>query len=86
MAAKVGHACGKCSECGKIICRRRPADLAVCDCWIYCPFCGRKMEPYKPDTQALQFYTKENIDVVMICRYHTPPHKSKQKPVEVILS
>ncbi|MFQ6073655.1 MAG: hypothetical protein ACE5KC_00405 [Candidatus Bathyarchaeia archaeon] len=84
MATKAGWVCGVCPKCNKTLCRKRPADLAVCDCWMYCPLCGRKMEPYTPDLTP-QFYTKEDIDIVMICRYHTPPHKSTQKPVTVTL-
>lgn len=37
MAVKVGLACGVCPRCNKKIRRKRPADLAVCDCWKYCP-------------------------------------------------
>lgn len=84
MVVKVGYACGVCPKCNKTICRRRPADLAVCGCWMYCPLCGRKMQSHTPDLTP-QFYVKGDMDVVMICANHTPPYESKQKPVEVIL-
>jgi hypothetical protein len=85
MPVKVGYACGACSRCGKKICRPRPADIAVCDCWEYCPLDGKKMEPYAPDLTP-STYEKGDIDVVMVCNQHTPPYKSKQKPVEVRLT
>jgi len=47
--AKIGYAEGKCSKCGKTLRRRRPADYAVCDCYLYCPLCRKKMQPYTPD-------------------------------------
>ena len=85
MATTVGMVCGKCSQCGKEICRPRPADLAVCDCWEYCPICGRKMDTYTPDLTPSS-YESGDLDVVMVCMHHTPPYKSKLKPVEVRLS
>lgn len=81
---EVGDACGVCSKCGKEICRPRPADFAVCDCWEYCPICGRLMEPYTPDLSPGS-YEKDDIHVVRVCSYHSPPYKSKQLPVEVRL-
>jgi len=82
---EVGDACGKCSQCGKEICRPRPADLAVCDCWEYCPICGRLMESFTPDLTP-SAYESGDIDVVRVCNYHSPSYKSKLKPVEVRLS
>jgi len=82
---EVGDACGTCQKCGKEICRPRPADLAVCSCWEYCPICRRKMEPYTPDLTP-SAYEPGDVDVVMVCMHHTPPYKSKLKPVEVRLS
>ncbi|MFB0523976.1 MAG: hypothetical protein ACETVZ_00420 [Phycisphaerae bacterium] len=55
MVIKIGWTCGICPRCGKKLCRRRPADIAVCDCWENCPQdhgsgpYGTKMEPYTPD-------------------------------------
>jgi hypothetical protein len=82
---KVSQACGVCSNCGKTVCRLRPADLAVCDCWEYCPRCGKKMELFTPDLSP-QSYETGDMNVVRVCREHVPPYKSKQKPVEVRLT
>lgn len=52
---KIGAAQGTCPRCGRILSRPRPADVAVCDCWEFCPVnhgegaFGTKMEPYTPD-------------------------------------
>jgi len=56
---KVGYACGVCPKCGKKICRPRPADYAVCDCWTYCPLDGKKMEPFNPSTYTVYPYALE---------------------------
>jgi len=85
MATTVGMVCGKCSQCGKTLCRPRPTDLAVCDCDEYCPICGRRMDAYTPDLSPSS-YESGDMDVVRICTHHTPPFKSKLKPVEVRLS
>jgi hypothetical protein len=43
------------------------------------------MELFTPDLSP-QSYESGDMDVVMICREHMPPYKSKQKPVEVRLT
>jgi len=83
--AQVGYASGVCSKCGKTLFRPRPADVAICDCWEYCPLCGAKMTSYTPDLTPSTYESGE-MDIVMVCNNHTPPHKSKVKPVEVFLS
>jgi len=83
MAAKIGFAEGKCGVCGKTLRRRRPADIAVCDCYEYCPLCGAKMAPYTPDLSPTTYESGE-IDVLFQCP--SCGYKSKQKPVEVRLS
>ncbi|MDH5690053.1 MAG: hypothetical protein OEY81_01310 [Candidatus Bathyarchaeota archaeon] len=89
MVVKVGWACGVCPKCGKTICRKRPADLAVCDCWMYCPLDGKKMTPYKPDLTPSTYESDKGLDIVMWHNSpsnHEQPYYSKQKPVEVQLS
>jgi len=92
MTVEVGLAVGKCPKCGKEIARPRPADVAVCDCWEYCPK-GHLMEPYTPDL-TLQTYgpidgksvsgdLKHPIMIIRwcpVCKYY-----SAQLPVEVQL-
>lgn len=93
MVTQVGQATGTCSRCGREISRPRPADLAVCDCWEYCPFdhgdgCfATKMDPYTPDLSPGS-YEKGDMDVVRVCNHsdHKTPYKSKQGPIEVRLS
>jgi hypothetical protein len=52
---KVGGVQGVCGNCGKTLYRPRPATVADCDCWEYCPRDhgnGRyatKMAAYSPD-------------------------------------
>lgn len=79
---KTGVACGICGVCGKEHCRRRPATVAYCDCWKYCPLCGAKMEPFEPDLTP-NVYESGEMDVVRKCP--KCGHKSKQMPVEVEL-
>lgn len=62
MAVKVGYAKGTCSRCGKTLTRRRPADYAVCDCYQYCPPCGKKMNPYTHEQFSGTFYVEESYD------------------------
>jgi hypothetical protein len=51
----VGFASGTCPRCGRILYRRRPAEVAVCPCWEFCPSnhgngaFSTKMDPYTPD-------------------------------------
>jgi len=94
MAVQIGYAEGVCSNCGKTLMRRRPVDIAVCDCYEYCPLCGNKMQPYTPDltpstygpieSEEAQGDTGKPLDVFyycLNCRYY-----SAQKPVEVRLT
>ena len=83
MVVKVGFAEGKCGICGKTLRRRRPADYAVCDCYIFCPLCGAKMTAYSPDLSQ-HAYESGELDVLFQCPNCC--YKSKQKPVEVRLS
>jgi len=98
---KVGLECGTCPNCGKEICRPRPTDVAVCDCWEYCPQdhgkgpYATKMDPYTPD-MTLQTYGPietagdawGDLEHPMDILYVCPECKyhSAQKPVEVQLS
>jgi hypothetical protein len=87
--AKVGYVQGACSKCGKLLIRKRPADLAVCDCWEYCPLDGKKMEPYTPDLTPSTYESETGLDVIMwhnSPQDHPQPYYSKQKPVEVRLT
>ena len=84
--AKIGFAEGKCGVCGKTLRRRCPADFAVCDCYECCPLCGEKMTPYTPDLSPITYDPEKGLEVLYVCNNHSPPHYSKQKPVEVHLS
>jgi len=83
---KVGFAVGTCPRCGKTLRRRRPADYGVCDCYEYCPLCGKKMEAYTPDLTPTTYESDKGLEVFYVCNNHTPPYYSKQKPVEVRLT
>jgi len=93
MVTKIGVACGTCPRCGKKLCRTRPADIAVCDCWEYCPQ-GHRMEPYTPDLTPSTYgpinSTRASGDlthplkIVMWCP--TCQYYSAQLPVEVRLT
>ena len=83
---KIGYAEGTCPKCGKLLIRKRPADIAVCDCYEYCPLCGKKMTPYTPDLTLTTYEPEKGLEVFYACNNHTPPYYSKQKPVEVKLS
>ena len=86
---KVGYVCGVCPRCGRKICRPRPADYAVCDCWEYCPLDGKKMTPYTPDLTMTTYDPNKGLNVVMIHvseQDHKEPFYSKQKPIEVRLT
>lgn len=93
MVVKVGYVQGTCPRCGRTLTRRRPADVAVCDCWEYCPK-GHKMQPYIPDLTPQTYKSREGTEAwgdtehpmyivryCPICNYY-----SAQKPVEVKLS
>jgi len=96
---KVGYAEGKCPRCGKILRRKYPADLAVCDCFKLCPLCGAEMTSFNPDLTPSTYgagkgfalkgqAAKEpewNTETIMVCHNHKPPYYSSQKPVEVKL-
>jgi hypothetical protein len=86
VAAKIGFAEGTCSKCGRTLRRRRPADSAICDCYLYCPLCGARMTPYTPDLTPASYESEKGLGILYVCYNHAPPHYSKQKPVEVRLS
>lgn len=90
MTTKIGYSQGTCPICGRLILRKRPADIAVCDCYKYCPLCSPAytvpMTPYTPDLTMTTYESEKGIDVLYVCYQHSPPHYSKQKPVEVRLS
>jgi ssDNA-binding Zn-finger/Zn-ribbon topoisomerase 1 len=97
---KTGFAKGSCPKCGKLLVRKRPADLAVCDCYKYCPLCGAEMTPFNPDLTPSTYRGEESyavkgqavlfhewtVETLYVCHNHTPPYYSCQKPVEVKLS
>lgn len=83
MVTKIGYAIGKCGTCGKTLRRHRPAEYAVCNCYLYCPLCGEKMNSYAPDL-SLKAYKSGELDVLFQCPNCS--HKSKLRPVEVMLS
>lgn len=97
---KVGYAVGTCPVCGKILRRRRPADYALCDCFRYCPLCGKEMKPFSPDLTPSTYGAEEDfalkgqaaesprwtVETIYVCCDHSPPYYSSQKPVEVKLS
>ena len=83
---KIGFAEGTCNRCGKTLRRKRPADLAVCSCYEYCPLCGAKMTPYTPDLTPSTYDPEKGLEVFYVCNKHTPPYYSTQKPVEVKLT
>ena len=97
--AKIGYARGTCPKCGKLLIRKRPADIAVCDCFKECPLCGAKMTPYTPDLTPSTYRAEESyalkgqavtppewdLETLYVCNNRTPPYYSKQKPMEVRL-
>jgi predicted amidophosphoribosyltransferase len=85
VAAKIGFAEGTCPKCEKKLRRRRPADSAICDCYLYCPLCGAKMTPYTPDLTPTAYEAEKGLDSLYVCTNHAPPYYSSQKPVEVRL-
>ena len=96
---KVGYAEGTCPKCGKLLMRKRPADIAICDCYRYCQLCGKEMTSFTPDLTPSTYRCEEayalkgqavespewTVNTIMACYDHTPPYYSKQKPVEVHL-
>jgi len=83
---KVGYAKGICPNCGKTLIRKRPVDMAVCDCYLYCPLCGKEMVPYTPDLTPTTYEPEKGLNVHYVCNNHAQSYYSKQKPVEVKLS
>jgi|GEM_PF-600636 len=102
MSSKVGLVSGVCPRCNRKIIASRPTDLAICDCWEYCPrdhgngAYATKMEPYTPD---LTLVTYGSIKVVsgdvrgdlehpmnILRRCPVCGYLSAQKPVEVRLT
>lgn len=97
---KIGYTKGVCPSCGKTLIHKRPTDMAVCDCYKYCPLCGNKMASFNPDLTPKMYGAEEgfalkgqtvessgwSIETVYVCYNHSPPHYSTQKPVEVRLS
>lgn len=97
---KTGYAEGTCSRCGRTIKRQRPADVAVCDCWEYCPqdhgrgAYGTLMEAYTPDT-TLSTYGPIKTEgtawgdiehpLNILRRCPTCNYHSQQRPIEVQL-
>jgi hypothetical protein len=59
--AEVGWAEGVCPVCGRVWRRERPADFAICDCYKYCPVCGKEMQSYTPDLNP-RTYRSEDVD------------------------
>lgn len=84
-AKKIGKACGTCSNCGKRLCRDRPADIAYCDCYKYCPQCGKSMTSYTPDLTGKSYDPDKGLHVLFVCLNCSPPYYSKMMPVEVQL-
>jgi len=96
----VEYVSGKCPRCGKIITRVGRADIAVCDCWEYCPRdhgkgrYGTKMEPYIPDLTLQTYEPLERTSEVwgdlkhpikILRRCPVCGYLSSQLPVEVEL-
>jgi len=71
VAAKIGFAEGTCSKCGRTLRRRRPADSAACDCYLYCPLCGAKMTPYTPDLTPASYESEKGLNVLYVCNNHS---------------
>ena len=85
MAAKIGFAEGRCGECGKTLRRKRPASFAVCDCYLYCSLCDKRMNPYSPDLGQHEYDPEKGLESLYVCSYHLQPFYSKRGPVEVRL-
>ena len=77
---------GKCPNCGKKHHSDRKGDIAVCDCWRYCPLCGADMQRYTPDLTPNVYGKdgKRDMEILMVCNNHSSPFFSTQKPVEVV--
>jgi len=53
---------GTCPRCGRLWRRRGPAGSIICDCHLYCPICGERMEPYHPDLDPLIYRSEDVLD------------------------
>lgn len=82
-APKVGYAQGKCGRCGKTYVKKRPAFPIICDCWKYCPLCGKEMTLYTPDLTPSVYEAEKGLRVIRVCLNHTPSYYSKDVPVEI---
>jgi len=96
---KVGYAVGVCPRCGKTLRRKLPLNLAICDCYKYCPLCGAEMKPYMPDLSPHIYGIERtyelkgipvngqgwNVKTVFVCLNRSPPYYSNLRPVEVKL-
>jgi len=60
--AEVGWAEGVCPVCGRVWRRERPADSVLCDCYKYCPVCGKEMQPYTPDLNPRTYRNENTAD------------------------
>ena len=90
---------GECGRCGRFIIRPGHAPTSViCECYRYCPICGREMEPYRPDLDPKTYRCWGELDIfrftrgvgpsfwtVYICPNHEPPYYSSLHPSEVQL-
>ena len=101
MTVEVGFVSGTCSRCSRELQAPRPADMAVCDCWEFCPrdhgngAYGTKMEEYTPDLTPNVYgpIKVESGDVSgdldhpmdILRRCPICGYLSSQKPVEVAL-
>ena len=97
---KVGHVEGECPRCGKKLSRPRPCDVAVCDCWKYCPndhgngAYATLMEPYTPDLSPQTYGPIEGTNVSgdsehpmkIMRKCPVCGYYSAQLPIEVQLS
>jgi len=98
---RASYAEGRCSRCGRTIMRPRPANIAVCDCYRYCPqnhdgsgAYSTEMQPYVPDLTPSTYGPIETVGKAygdlkhpMKILYVCPvcQYHSAQQPVEVAL-
>jgi len=75
----------RCPRCGKAWMFLHPTMEVLCDCYLYCPICGRRMEPYTPPADPREI-RKGDLHTLLVCRHHTPPYRSGVRPVEVRLT
>lgn len=78
----VGYAEGRCCRCGKMFYRPRPINVAVCDCWQYCPVdhgkgaYGTLMIPYDIDL------TPQTYGPIKIVSGN--PHGDLKQPMKIL--